>query len=206
MKRSSAVLLTISRSAIAPACLAYMYREWHALFLHETVHVFAATVATFVATGLIWMRNKDVRGWTWLAFIVFAVGMMLVTLTLTMWSPVAFAAIAAAAFKLWRLHQRSVLARIVVEGTRVFIPLKMKITAHQVLQSTSRGNSAGEARSGRVAPHEELPAFHEVPAGPTPAPQSPPVRKPNAVRSEQLNTAAWNFGENVRHPSMCGVH
>jgi transitional endoplasmic reticulum ATPase len=135
MKNSRFVMFTFSRLAIVLICLVFLQHEWHALLQHGTVHVLAVSVVTLAAASLLWIPNRDVRGWTWTAFIVLAIGMLLVTLTFTAWSLAAISAVVAASFKLWRLHLRRAPASIIVEGTRVFIPLEMKITQKRAMSS-----------------------------------------------------------------------
>ncbi|MFT0172090.1 AAA family ATPase [Paraburkholderia mimosarum] len=198
MNNSRMVLLTISRAAIALACLFYLNHEWHALLLHQTVHVLAASVATIAASGLIWIPNRDVRGWTWTAFIVFAIGAALVTLTFTALSLVAVGAIAAAAFKLWHLHQHVPHPKIVVIGTDVFIPLEMKITPQAVLDSM-QPKRALTAGARRLATPEPVPADPEVPATPNSKAASP-VQPPRVAATAQTFTNSGEFSDRVRQP------
>jgi transitional endoplasmic reticulum ATPase len=199
MKNSRSVLLTISRLAIVLACLAYLHHEWHALLRQESVHALAVFFATLAAASLVWIPNRDVRGWTWTAFIVLAVGMMLVTLTFTAWSPAAVAVVAAASFRLWRLHQRRPIATIVVEGTRVFIPLEMKITPQPAPDVASEKRTAA-TRATPAAPATKPPVAEEVPVPPTSTPRPAPMQEPRAVPAAQTTTPSWDFSENVRKP------
>ncbi|WP_244145339.1 AAA family ATPase [Paraburkholderia mimosarum] len=200
MKTLHFALLTILRVAVIIACLAYVHHEWHALLHHETVHALAVSVVTLVAASLIWVPNRDVRGWTWTAFVVLVFGMTLAALTFTTWSPAAIAAIAAASFKLWRLHQRRAPVGIIVEGTRVFIPLEMKITSRQPVPDVCPENRAPAARTRLAASANELPAFQELPVAPTPAHQPAPSHEPRAVPAAQVTTPGWDFSESVRKP------
>ncbi|WP_244145445.1 AAA family ATPase [Paraburkholderia mimosarum] len=200
MKTLHFALLTILRVAVIIACLAYLHHERHALLHHETVHALAVSVVTLVAASLIWVPNRDVRGWTWTAFVVLVFGMTLAALTFTTWSPAAIAAIAAASFKLWRLHQRRAPVGIIVEGTHVFIPLEMKITSRQPVPDVCPENRAPAARTMLAASANELPAVQELPVAPTPAHQPAPSHEPRAVPAAQVTTPGWDFSENVRKP------
>lgn len=81
MKNVCFVLLAFARVFTVLTCFAYLNHEWRALFQHEPVHILAASVATLVAASLVWIPNRDLRGWTWAAVIVLVVGTTLVTLT-----------------------------------------------------------------------------------------------------------------------------
>ncbi|MEM5425784.1 AAA family ATPase [Paraburkholderia ferrariae] len=200
MKTLHFALLTILRVAVVIACLAYLHHEWDALLHHETVHALAVSVVTLVAASLVWIPNRDVRGWTWVAFVVLVFGMMLVALTFTTWSPAALAAIAAASFKLRRSHQRRAPVGIIVEGTRVFIPLEMKITPQQPVPDVCPEKLAPAARTRLAASANELPAVQELPVAPTPAPQPVASHASRAVPAAQAITPVWDFSENVRKP------
>jgi transitional endoplasmic reticulum ATPase len=165
MKHSRLLLFIFARFAAVLACLAFLHHEWRVLLHHGSVHVFAVLVATLVAASLVWVPNRNVRGWTWTAFIVLAIGMTLLALSFTGWSLAAISIIATAGFKLWRLHQRRSPAGIVVEGTRVFIPLEMKITPQSVFDAT-QAKKAPAARERFVAPAKDLSAAQEVPDTP----------------------------------------
>ncbi|SDR60945.1 AAA family ATPase [Paraburkholderia tuberum] len=199
MKNLYLVLPIVGRATIVFLCFAFLSHEWRTLFQHGSVHIPAAAVATLVAASLVWLPNQNVRGWTWIAFIVLANGMMLVALTFTAWSIAAIAAIAAASFKLWRLHQRRTPARMIVDGTRVIIPLEMKITP-QCVPVVAHEKRASEARSTQAAPAKEVPPARELPVMPAPAPQPAPMQKPRAEPAQQVTTPTWDFSENVRKP------
>ncbi|MEX3952812.1 AAA family ATPase [Paraburkholderia sp. EG287B] len=200
MKTLHFALLTILRVTVVIACLAYLHHEWHALLHHETVHALAVSVVALVAASLVWIPNRDVRGWTWTAFVVLVFGMTLATLTFTTWSLAAITAIAAASFKLWRLHQRRMPVGMIVEGTRVFIPLEMKITPQQPVQDVCPEKLAPAARTRLAAYANELPAAQKLPVAPTPAPQPVASHEPRAVPAAQVPTPVWDFSENVRKP------
>ncbi|HKR46601.1 MAG TPA: AAA family ATPase [Paraburkholderia sp.] len=200
MKILNFALLTILRVTVVIACLAYLHHEWHALLHHETVHALAVSVVTLVAASLVWIPNRDVRGWTWTAFVVLVFGMTLATLTFTTWSLAAITAIAAASFKLWRLHQRRMPVGIIVEGTRVFIPLEMKITPQQPVPEVCPEKLAPAARTRLAASANELPAAQKLPVAPTPAPQPVASHEPRAVPAAQVAAPVWDFSENVRKP------
>ncbi|MFL9928007.1 AAA family ATPase [Paraburkholderia sp. RL18-103-BIB-C] len=199
MKHSRLLLFIFARFAAVLACLAFLHHEWRVLLQHGSVHVLAVSVATLVAASLVWVPNRNVRGWTWTAFIVLAIGMTLVALSFTAWSLAAIATIATAGFKLWRLHQRRSPAGIVVEGTRVFIPLEMKITPQSVLDAR-QAKKAPAARERFVATAKELSAAQEVPDTPI-SQAAAPAQEPRIVPpAAQMTTPSWDFSENVRTP------
>ncbi|MDH6147235.1 MULTISPECIES: AAA family ATPase [Paraburkholderia] len=199
MRNSRSVLLAISRVALVLAFLAFLHHEWHALLGHEPLHIPALYAATLVAALLIWIPDREVRGWTWTAFIVLTIGMTLVTLTFTVWSVAAISSVAVATFNLWRLHQQRAPARIVVEGTRVFIPLEMKITPQAAPQVTGQKRSP-EKRARVAAPSTKPAVAEQVAVIPVPSPQAAPMQEPRAVRAEQMTIPTWDFSENVRNP------
>ncbi|WP_321949338.1 AAA family ATPase [Paraburkholderia sp. J10-1] len=199
MKIPHFALLSIARVVSVFLCFAFLSHEWRTLFQHGSVHILAATVATLLAASLVWFPNRSVRGWTWIAFIVLAIGMTLVALTFTAWSLAAIVVIAVASSRLWRLHQRRTPARMIVDGTRVIIPLETKITP-QCVPAVAREKRATVARATQAATEKNLPVAQEVPAQPIPAAQPAPMQEPRAVPARQVTAPTWDFSENVRKP------
>jgi transitional endoplasmic reticulum ATPase len=174
--------------------------EWRAFLRHESVHILATMIATLAAASLIWIPNRSTRGWTWTAFIVFVIGMMLLVLTITPWSLAALAAIAVASLRLWRRCRCRAPARIVIDGTHVFIPLEMKITPQFVAQTASEKRRASDPRAKRPAAPQDLSSSEDVPVAPTTISRVAPLQVPKAVPTRQMAEPTWDFSENVRKP------
>jgi hypothetical protein len=90
MKNLLFLIVNIFRITNILACMMFVSQASHALLHHGSVNATMAFVTTLSAALLIWMPNRDMRGATWTALFVLALGTALVALTSLAWSFAAF--------------------------------------------------------------------------------------------------------------------
>jgi transitional endoplasmic reticulum ATPase len=178
--------------------LAAMSIELHGS-AHGACHSAVLFVATVIAALSIWLPNPTVRGWAWVAFIVLAAGMLPLVSMAGSVSALALV-IAAAAGLVYGHHRRRTPhsqtqspSRLIVNGTQVWVPLTMKLTAQPT------GGLAKHVPQP-VAPHTPAPAQSVTPVSAPAVPPTPPVAPVKVPRPQPAPVSQYDFSDCMRTP------